>query len=153
MAAPRAFLSVKLGPSLRLGLALSGAHLLGALSLLAIRLPAALELSAMAGLVVSLAYCLLRDGWRRLPGSVVGVALREDGARGLGCEIRLRSGREYAGVVLGSTWAVPALVLLRLRANGSALPRTVVVPCDALEAGAFRNLRVTLRWGFPAGRP
>lgn len=151
--ARRAFLQIHLGPSLRLGLALSGAHLLGGLSLLTIRLPAEMKLAALAGLGASLAYWLLRDGWRRLPGSVVGLALRDDGPRGLGCEIRLRNGRVDAGVVLGSTLVVPALVVLRVRAGGPLLARTIVIPGDAVEPAEFRNLRVTLRWGFPAGLP
>jgi len=146
-------LHLDLKPSRRLVAGLLSAHAVGAILLLPLTLPLWAKLAGIAGLSASLAYYLLSDGLRRLPRSVVGLVLRRDRDEGLSCEIRLGNGQRFPGRVLGTTLVVPALVVLRVRAEALRLPRTVVVPGDALEPEDLRTLRVMLRWGFRAAQP
>lgn len=99
-------------------------------------------------LAASLAYHLLRDAWLRLPQSVAGLTLNREREGGLACEAERRDGARAECVILGSSVALPWLVVLRLQPRGRWRARSVTLLPDALGAEEFRALRVALRWGY-----
>jgi hypothetical protein len=56
------------------------------------------------------------------------------------------SGR-VAGRLVPGSFVAPWLTVVRWRPEGARFARTVLVPPDAVDADAFRRLRVLLRWG------
>jgi len=58
----------------------------------------------------------------------------------------VRGGEELAGNVLSQTVVTPYFVLLRISLEGCRVPVSRVICCDALQADAFRDLRVRLRF-------
>lgn len=136
------------GPSRVLGLALAAAHC-GAAVLLWIA--AAPDWARIAGtflLSASLGYHWLRDAQLRLPTSVAALELARDAEAGLRCELSLRDGQRIAGRVLGSSVALPWLVVIGVRPGVSRLSRRLALLPDALPAEDFRALRVALRWAY-----
>jgi len=93
-------------------------------------------------LTASLAYHLAQHALRRLPGSVTGLNLALDGAFAI-----RRGGDWLPAEVLGSSFVHPHLTVLSLRLEGRRFATHVVLVPDALDAEAFRRLRVWLRWG------
>jgi len=101
------------------------------------------RLALMLALTASLGYHLAQHALRRLPDSVTGLKLAADGT------FLIRFGcADWALVeVLGTSFVKPELTVLHLRAEGRRLVDYVVVMPDALDAEAFRTLRVWLLWG------
>jgi toxin CptA len=137
-------------PSLRLGIILGAVHLAAAMLLWNAPLPAWARIGGTALLATSLGYHWLRDVWLRLPGSVVGMDLLRDRETGLRVELTRRDGGRLAGRVLGSSLALPWLVVISLRPDGFRRARHVTLLPDTLSGEEFRVLRVALRWGYPA---
>lgn len=57
-------------------------------------------------------------------------------------------GSTFRGEVLPGSVVHPTLTVLNLRVLGRRLSYHVIVMPDAVEAQAFRQLRVWLRWGY-----
>jgi len=141
-------LRLRLRPSHRLAAALAAAHSCAAVLAWAAEAPPWLKLALSAALLASLAFHLLRDAWRLLPQSVVGLTLTQEREGSLGCEAERRDGGRAACRILGGSVALPWLVVLRLRPQGGRLAWPVALLPDALAAEEFRALRVALRWGY-----
>jgi len=79
----------------------------------------------------------------RGPRGVRGVVVAMTG------EIRLRSGLgEWRnGTLRPGSFVAPWLTILRWRAPGHRIDRTIVILPDMVPAEDFRRLRVMLRWG------
>ncbi len=56
-------------------------------------------------------------------------------------------GATVSGRLSPGSFVAPWLVVVRWRPEGARFTRTVLVPPDAVDADAFRRLRVRLRWG------
>lgn len=135
-------------PSRRLALVLAAAHVAATAAAWSVPASPWAKLAAALLLGASLAYHWLRDARLRLPGSAVGLELTRDREAGLRCELTLRGGRRVGGAVLGSSVALPWLVVLSLRLDGSRRTRRLTLFPDALGGEDFRALRVALRWGY-----
>ena len=135
-------LSIPLGSSRRLGGLLLTAHAVGWGVLPALDLPVWIRGTLAVALAGSLLYALLRDGWRRLPGSVTELRLWADGS----CAVKLRQGSWQSCRIRGESFVAPWLTVLSLAQEGRLLRRYVVILPDALDPEAFRRLRVWLRW-------
>ena len=125
---------IKLKPSRRLGLLLTG---MAALALLAIGL-AALTVGiklAMGAMVIGLAAW----GWRRARPL---ACLRIAGDGRLQCLDDSTEWREAE--VLGDSFVSPGLIVLRYRVAGRV--RTLTLLPDSAGADDLRRLRVSLRW-------
>lgn len=61
-------------------------------------------------------------------------------------DVITRGGEELAGSILDQTVVTPYMVLLRVKLEGRRMPVYQVICCDALQADAFRELRVRLRF-------
>ena len=55
------------------------------------------------------------------------------------------------GRIVDGSFVAPWLTIVHWRPIGARLARTLVVMPDAIDADAFRALRVILRWAPPAG--
>ena len=137
-------LSLHLGCSRLLVLALSGAHVLAAVGLWLAPMPLAWGAIGSLGLAGHLVLVLRRDAWRTGARSTVELELRPDRS------VRARS---PAGVwsdyrVAGSSFASPFLSVLNLSPAGRGRGRTVLIARDDLDADSFRRLRVWLGWRY-----
>jgi len=141
-AAHAAALSVRVGPSRRLGWLLLSAHaaavVLSWVPPIAWWLSLGLSIAVLANLPFSLRY----HASRRALGALTGIELRSDGS----AAVENRHGRRSEVRVLGSSFISPFLTILNLAVAGAPLPRSLVVAPDALTADEFRRLRVWLRW-------
>ena len=72
------------------------------------------------------------------------VALSTDTSRGI--EVRFADGRFAMGAVVDGSFVAPWLTVIHWRPTGSRWTRTILLLPDMVEAGAFRRLRVLLRW-------
>ncbi len=110
------------------------------------------ELAAPAGMAVVAAAvgAIRREAFREGRGAVRRVAADLSGR----VTVQPALGPPLDGRWLPGCFVAPWLVVLRWRPEGSRFARTVLLPPDAVEAEAFRRLRVLLRWGGPgrAGR-
>lgn len=132
---------IKLHSSRRLTALLAAAHG-AALAALLFVLPLRAGLALAAALVVSLIYYLLRDAWRRLPGSCIGLVLEDEGV-----VLHRRDGVQVSCVIGPGSLVTPALTVLHALPQGARLARSVVILPDSLDAESFRKLRVWLKWG------
>jgi toxin CptA len=141
-AAYAAALSVRVGPSRRLGWLLLGAH--AAAVVLSWVPPIAwwLSLGLSAGVLASLPFSLRYHASRTALGALTGIVLRPDGSAAVGN----RRGRWSEVRILGSSFVSPTLTILNLAVTGVPLPRSLVVAPDALTPEEYRRLRVWLRW-------
>lgn len=135
-------------PSRFLGLALAVAHAGAVLLLWAAAAPDWASIAGTVLLGVSFGFHWLRDARLRLPRSVVSLELTRERDAGLRCELTLRDGRRVAGRVLGSSVALPWLVVLGVRPNSSRRSRRLALLPDALPREDHRALRVALRWAY-----
>ena len=106
----------------------------------------ALPLWAKSILVILLLYSLLhylrRDAWLRLSDSYVGLALEGDGFI-----LRRRDGVSMPCAILSDSLVTPYLTVLNVLPQGAHFARSVLILPDSLDAEAFRQLRVWLKWG------
>jgi toxin CptA len=92
-------------------------------------------------LLLGLRHYVLRDAWLCLPHSCAGLVLEEEGA-----EIILRDGKRQPCRILPGSLASPWLTVLNILPEESRFSRSVVILPDSLDAEAFRQLRVWLKW-------
>lgn len=104
-------------------------------------LPAPLQLGIGALLAYSLYRTLTLHAWRRAPGAVTAIEIR-DGA------LALRRGAKtpWLAARVRAVFTHPWVVVLRLRCAGQLWPVNVVIPRGALSAEHFRRLRVRLAY-------
>ena len=156
---PVPLLAVCLTPSIRLAIVLSIAHFMAICLLWPLTLPAAAKLAGSVIMAASLVLYLRHYALLRSPGSAVGFELTQD----MTCILETKNGN-IACMILGSSFVAPYLAVLELQplepfAGSSSAgirewwrkrwkhrPRSVVILPDAIEAEAFRQLRVLLRW-------
>lgn len=94
----------------------------------------------IAGIIAAIARKTWCDAWRRHPSSPVMIELDHAGKLWLAT----RNGMRYPAQVQGSTLVTAGLTVLNLKLEyGRA--SCVILP-DAVDAEAFRRLRVWLRW-------
>ena len=99
-------------------------------------------------------YLALRlHAFRTAPDAVVALCIETNG----GSTVRLRGGQSIPVRILGSTYLHPALCVVNLRsipaADGKPVSHHVIIVADAVEAQAYRRLRVWLAWGWRSGSP
>lgn len=118
--------------------------MLAVLPLLALPAWAAVALAFV--IAFSLVYHWLRDAWLRLPDSCVGASFGDETV------LTLRSGRQLQGRLAGDALVTPYLTVLTVALDESRGTRSLVVLPDSLDAEAFRQLRLWLKWGDQSAR-
>lgn len=122
-------------------------HLAAAGCVVLVPLAPWLKLLLSAILAASLIQCLVRVAWRMGSSSIVELQCEREG----GALIKTRSGKEWEGRVLGSSFVATYLTIVVLKPNASRRVRAVVILPDALEPELFRQLRVWLKWRVGRG--
>lgn len=141
-------LHLTLGPSQRLTVLLALAHGCAAVALWLVALPLAVTLPATLALAGNLAWTLRRDALRHSPNALVALTLYPD----CRCQFTTRAGVTQEATLLGSSFVAPYLTVLNLHPEGRRLARHAVILGDAVDAEAFRKLRVKLKWGCSDGQ-
>jgi toxin CptA len=103
----------------------------------------ALAAGACALLVVAGVVALRREGVREGRGAVSLLVVDLKGR----VEASGEMGRGGVGRLAPGSFVAPWLTVVRWRPEGARFARTVLVAPDAVDADAFRRLRVLLRWG------
>jgi len=135
-------LFIKLQPSRKLAILLSMAHCTAAGVFWPLPLPAAVKILVTLLLASSLYFYLRRYAWLNSPHAIVSLRLSEKSY----CRARMLSNNYSDYRIDGDTFVAPYMTVLCLKVNQAAGRRTIVILPDAIDAEAFRQLRVWLRW-------
>jgi len=104
-------------------------------------------------LAASLAFHLRRDALQMSGAAITGLILKE----GAQCDLILKSGATLKGIVQGSTFVAPILIVINVRAPMRKGLRSAILLPDSAAADDLRRARVWLRHRIaldaPASRP
>ncbi|HWU83009.1 MAG TPA: protein YgfX [Methylophilaceae bacterium] len=101
------------------------------------------KLGAVILILLTLRYHGLSQ-WQRTPQACKALYLDSKGAWQLECA----DGSVHAVTILPTSFVAPYLTILHYRRAGRWSSRAVVIVPDAVDAEAYRRLRVWLRWGY-----
>ncbi|MHB0925224.1 MAG: hypothetical protein ACYC1F_01810 [Gallionellaceae bacterium] len=104
-------------------------------------MPPAARLAILMLILLSLIYYLARDVLLLFPDSWREIAFDQGGV-----SVVTRDGSSLFGQVANNTTVSPYFAVLRVRVEGYRLPVFRTIFPDALDAGAFRELSVRLRF-------
>lgn len=93
-------------------------------------------------LAVSAWYVVQRHALLRLPSSVIGLKLMDEGK----LDMLTASGNWHEAQLGTEQFVNPRLTIVSYRCEGTRWTRHVVIVADMLDAEAFRELRVRLKW-------
>lgn len=141
-------LTVHLKASWYLAALLAAVHGCALALLWMVPLPPWLSVIISIGIAASGALYIARDALRRMPQSITGAEIRDDGR----CAIESKSGARRECELLGSSFVAPYLTVMNFRSAGSFLARSVAILPDSIEVEDFRRLRVLLRWNSGKSR-
>lgn len=97
---------------------------------------------------LNLWYCLSRYAWLSAPLSCIGLIIDAEGVKML-----RRDGAQWPCVLSPDSLVTPYLVVLNVLPQDSRRMRSIVILPDSMEAEAFRQLRVWLKWGSQPAVP
>lgn len=132
-------MAIKFSP--RLALLLLLFHTIVATAVSMTVMPLAARLAILMLILLSLIYYLARDVLLFFPDSWREVAFDQGGV-----SVVTKDGSSLSGQVASSTTASPYFAVLRVKLEGHRLPVSRAIFPDALDAGAFRELSVRLRF-------
>lgn len=97
-------------------------------------------------IIVATPYFIAQEALLSLPWSYVGLELDYKG------ELRLirKDGTKNAATVLHSSFMAEYLTILNVKLEQSRWRRNLILTPDRVDSGAYRQLRVWLRWGRQA---
>lgn len=128
-------------PSPRFAALLLLFHGLAATAVCAAAMPPVAGLAVLLPISLSLFYHMARDILLILPGSWREISTDQGGV-----SVVARDGSNFGGQVVNGTVVSPYFIVLRLGLEGRRLPVSRVIFPDAVGAGAFRELCVSLRF-------
>jgi len=128
-------------PSLRFALLLLLFHTIAASVIFATMLPPAVRLGMFMLVLLSLFYYLARDVLLLFPDSWREISFDQDIV-----SVVTRKGAGFSGKVAGMSAVSPYFAVLHLRLDGRRLPVSRTIFPDALDARAFRELCVFLKF-------
>ena len=104
-------------------------------------MPLAARLAMLLLIFLSLFYCLARDVFLLLPDSWREISFDQGSV-----SVVTRGGSDFVGQVASETVVSPYLIVMCLRLEGRRLLVSRVIFPDALDAGAFREFCVRLKF-------
>ena len=125
----------------RLAILLLLLHMVAAILVYATGMPLQARLLMLLLISLSLVYYQARDVFLLLPYSWREISL-ENG----GISVVTRDGSKLPGRLANDSTVSPCFILLRVRQEGRYLPVSRIIFPDALEAGAFREFCVRLKF-------
>jgi toxin CptA len=105
-------------------------------------LPAAAKAALACALAVAAVRAARREAFREGAGAVRRVSVDLAGR----VEVEGADGRVRAGRLTDDSFVAPWLTVVRWRPDGARFSRAILIAPDAVEPGAFRRLRILLRW-------
>lgn len=135
-------LSFRRKPSRWLAAILAVAHSVAAALVWLLPLTAVLTGVITILVIVSLFHYLRQDALLTANRAIVAFTLTEEKQ----CILSTRSGETIVCDFLSSTFVSPYLTVLNLQPEGRFFAHSVVILADGIDADAFRQLRVWLRW-------
>jgi toxin CptA len=133
---------IAIAPSVRLAVALSGAHIAAAGLLWFIPLPGLGRAVFTLAIAISFIYLMARDASLHAPHSIVALEIRD----GAGISLQTRRGEWLDGDLLGSSYVSPWLTIVNCQLRGRRGARRVILLPDNVDPRDFRRLRTWLRW-------
>ncbi len=133
---------IAVGPSRRVEAWIIAAAVAGLAATLSAELPAFAKAAGGFALAAAAVRAARREVWREGAGAVRRLTVDLAGR----VEVEGPEGRVVAGRVASDSFVAPWLTIVRWKPEGAWIARTVLVVPDAVEAEAFRRLRVLLRW-------
>lgn len=131
-------------PSARLAATLLFSHAIAVFVVYLTAIPWTARLVAGLLIMSSLTWHLSRDALLIFPDSWREISLVQNGAT-----VVARDGSRLFGRITGRTVVSPYFVLLRIRPEGQGRTVSRVIFPDAMDADAFRELRVHLKFAAP----
>jgi hypothetical protein len=128
-------------PSPRFAMLLLLFHLVVATVVYVTVMPLAVRLAMLLLIALSLFYYLARDALLLFRNSWCDISFAQ------GCvSVIARDGSGFAGQIANETIVSPYFVVLRIRLVGRRMPVSRVIFPDAMNAGAFRELCIRLKF-------
>ena len=131
-----------LQPSIYFTIALVALHGAVLAALVPLALPLWAKILLVLLVLVSLLYHVWHDAWLLALSSNKTLLL--DGDMIL---LVARNGDRVTARILADSLVTPFITILNVLPQGSYLARSVIILPDSLDAEAFRQLRVWLKWG------
>lgn len=132
-------MAVKYSP--RFAMLLLLLHMVAATVVYATDMPLQARLLMLLLIFLSLVYHLARDTFLLLPYSWREISLEQGGV-----SVVTRDGTKLLGRLANDSTVSPCFILLRVKQEGRYLPVSRIIFPDALEAGAFREFCVRLKF-------
>ena len=108
---------------------------------------------ATTAVTASLAFHLCRDALQISGAAIAGLILKE----GAECDLILKNGATFTGILQGSTFVAPMLIVINVRAPMGQGRRSAILLPDSAATEDLRRARVWLRHRIrldaPASRP
>lgn len=101
-----------------------------------------LKAALCLAVLLATSYHIADKALLRMPWSCTGLVLDTKGE----LNVSTRAGDEHKITVLGSSFVASYLTVLNYRVSGKYWQRSLVILPDHVDADAFRQLRVWLRW-------
>jgi toxin CptA len=133
---------IHLGPSRRASAWAWGVTAVALAASLAAQVPWPAKAVAAFALPVAMVRSLRRHGARESPGSIRRLVVDLSGS----VEAGRADGATATGRLAPDAFVAPWLTVLRWVPDGARLSRAIVILPDAVDATAFRRLRILLRW-------
>lgn len=136
-------IQLTLQPSYLLAAVLAAAGAGACLIVACMPLAISLRFLVCVPIIFATLYCIAQEALLSLPWSYAGLELNHKG------ELQLISqdGTRSAATVLPSSFMAAYLTILNLKLEHSRWRRNLIVTPDRVDSGAYRQLRVWLRWG------
>ena len=116
-------------------------HLMSTIAVLLTDMPVLARLVLLLIILTSLVYYQIRDIFRLLPYSWCVIAFEHDGIA-----VVARDGSKLIGRVMHNSVICSSLILLRIKIEGRHFPVSRVIFSDALEADAYREFCIRLKY-------
>jgi toxin CptA len=131
-----------IGPSRRAEAWIAGLEVATVTAVLAMTAPWLLKAALVVAVVAEAVRAARRHAWQEGPGGLRRLVVDLAGR----IELELADGTVVVGRVAEGSFVAPWLTIVRWRPEGARMSRAVVIAPDAVDAQAFRRLRVLLRW-------
>lgn len=135
-------LNIQLHASRQLAALLGLAHCAAVGAIWPTALPVLLKIGMTLLLAGSLYYNFRQFAWLNSPQAIVKLQLSGRN----GCRVSLLTNDHLDCRIDGNTFVASYMVVLCLQAEHAVWRRTIIILPDAIDAEAFRRLRVWLRW-------
>ena len=128
-------------PSNYLAICLTAAHAIALIPLYFLACTVWVKVALTVLLLIGLWFLLQRYAWLSAPVSSVMLVLESDNI-----VLTMRNGEQLRARVLSNSLVTPLLTVLNVLPHDTYFSRSIIIMPDSMDADAFRQLRVCLKW-------